>query len=685
MILLVQTYGVSFEIPAILETFGIPYKVAWVVGDGKLHAPEGAFALGSMDCRNYLRRYKAVFVNNFQDANNTWRGMNPTLDVWLNWTASSDPPFVHFGAAISVLRGLNLPQQFPIVLADPSRVESTMWRWEEQVGTRVQVPASRIGTRIYLTREQRTVYVRAFNLRWRVGAGIECASYLINLSQLLALGEAGEVLAVPDFPDQSRLPGVPEGLLPAFAVRYYNHYFLPWVSFYTSRMGSYSLWRSAGFAFWIIYALKLTGIKPMSLVPVVHEFDHWIVTVANQPQNPRRVDQVRILLDTYAWLRDFGRMRGICIPFGNRAGGRYQPYSGDWDALYRTNMYDAGDGAVGQSLARAILDVLLSAPEVFSLGIHDHSIPRVNHAGFNNSYGGIIQGCRRHTDAGWPLAAPQRVPIAHGTVYKRGHAPNIPNEPNGTTRFTFLKNQIEYLDINPATTTDRQFDIRDGTFYCAQLLIERDIAEAFQLGFNGRGYGHAYTNCAGNAHGGEGYWEAWIRSGFRGLRVDAGERQRPQPKDPRFWHYQELHFVTSYNIDLSRQMQPGIYHPQYPEYSGVGYWGLDLFGEIVTNWGTEYPLRGAIAVRRLLSTVVDIVLWYATVLRGTTYSHPIGVASCNRQNPLQPALDRADYTGNFNYILEYFQAIDEVVQVLDGYLYWGTITDVMNLRELRYK
>ncbi len=684
MILVIQTYSQSYEIQAILTTLGIPHKTAWWFETNALRTPDGTFHPTSADCRNYLRQFKAVFLNSFQSADSNWSAQNASINTWLGWRAPQDPPIFHFGCALSTGRGLTPPADFPIVLADLNALSSTVWRWEAEVDTTSgYAPRSRIGVRVRLLRENRSVYTRAVNLFWAGTQGREAGSYLVSLAKLSALGANGEVLAIPDFPDQSRLPLPPAGFIPAFAVRYYNHFFMPRYEIggatrITSYHDPFPIPKSI---FWVLYALKLAQVKPLLQIPIVHEFDHWVETISGHPLTPRRVEQLVNLLESYAWLRDFGRARNLCIPFGNRAGGRYNPYSGDWDALTRTNMYDAGDGLVGQQRARQILDLLLDAPDVFMLNIHDHSVPAVNGQGFNNSRGGIWSNFRRHTDPYWQYEAPTRVPIAHGTVYKRGHAPLASNAPDGATRFCFARNGIEFLDVVPTTTIAEQFAIRDGTVYMARLVLERDLAEAHLLGFVEWGHGWRYTNNAGNLHGGEGYWETWAELGFRGLRADIGINQRPPAGDPRQMYYRGLQFVPSTNTDFSRGVQPGLYLPSHSAQSAVQYWGLDLLGEIVSFWETEYPIRGTIAVRRLLGTIVDTSLWMAGVLRGTTYSHPIGTAPCAPSNPLQRALSGADYTGRFNYIVEFFSAIDEAVQVLSDYVKWGTIHELLDLRD----
>ncbi len=684
MVLIIQTYGQSYEIQALLATLGIPYKTAWWFEANALHTPDGTFHPASTECRNYLRQFHAIFLNSFQSIESSWSAQNAALSIWLAWRAPQDPPVFHFGCALSVRSGLNLPSDFPIVLADPNAITTTVWRWESLVDTTVgYAPRSRIGVRVRFLRENLSVYTRAVNLFWTGSGGREAGSYLVDMTKLSALGANGEILAVPDFPDQARMPSPPAGFMPAFALRYYNHYFLPRYEIGGStRLCSYvDPFPIPKSILWIFYSLKLAQIKPRFMVPIVHEFDHWVETIRDHPLTPRRVDQLAILLESYAWLRDFARLRGICIPFGNRAGGRYNPYTGDWDALNRTNMYDSGDGLIGQQRARQILDLLLNAPDVFMLNIHDHSVPAVHGQGFNNSRGGIWENFRRHTDSYWQYEAPTRVPIAHGTVYKRGHAPLPANDPDNLTRFCFARNGVEYLDIAPPTTSAEQFAIRDGTVYMARLVLERDLAEAHLLGFTEWGHGWRYTNNAGNRHGGEGYWETWTELGFRGLRADLAETQRPPSGDPRKIHYRGLHFVATVNCDFSRGVQPGLYLPTHAGQSAVTYWGLDLQGEITTRWETEYHERGVIAVRRLLGTIVDMSLWMAGIVRGTCYSHPIGVACCNPANPLQRALIESYYTGRFNYIVEYFTAIDEAVQLLSDYVKWGNIHELLDLRE----
>jgi hypothetical protein len=276
--------GVAFHVKRVLNTLGIASDVMYAIGSTQYALLEPASGVSShfnpttSAMRDFLRRYNAIFVIVPLDANNTSTTIfDPIVNTWMqNWNAPEDPPVFSFGYNFNTRASLSLPSDFPIIRADTTNdttIANTMWRWETGIYQTVSGFRTRIGTRVRLLRENLSVYTRSVNYYW----GNECAAYLVDNNRL---GSNSELLAVPDFPDQARLPSPPLNTQPAFAVRYKNHYFLPHLhnfstAYAPNRVSSRTNLRTQSFpVFWALYALKLAGIAPARKIPLVMEFDH---------------------------------------------------------------------------------------------------------------------------------------------------------------------------------------------------------------------------------------------------------------------------------------------------------------------------------------------------------------------------------------------------------------------------
>jgi hypothetical protein len=713
--------GVAFHVKRVLNTLGIASDVMYAIDTPRYALLEPASGVSSpfnpttSAMRDFLRRYNAIFVIVPLDANNTFTGLDPIVNTWMqNWNAPEDPPVFSFGYNFNTRTSLSLPSDFPIIRADTANIDSTMWRWEAGIFQAVSGLLARIGTRVRLLRENRSVYTRSVNYYW----GNECAAYLVDINRL---GGNSELLAVPDFPDQARLPSPPVFTLPAFAVRYKNHYFLPHLhnfstAYSPNRVSSRIDFRYQSFPiFWALYALKLAGIAPARKIPLVMEFDHPVealsyphdYVMAGQSGTIPYYEQVRRELLLTQWLLDFAKPRGLQFVWGGRNGKRYQQTASDfhwWTMLYNTadSPYESGFGNIGRGYAQEQLKILQANPDVFAMGIHDHTSPPNTGGGFNNGRYATIE-IYRHADPGYRFAAPNPIPTQTGNqVINRRVLPK--DWTPGTNDFLFPRGRETFVDVNNEfVTTASSYTGRDGTYWAASVFLERDRAEMAALGLPHHGGDNVrYTNHARDSHGGEGYWDAWVEQGFRGFRAMLGEPPlgNVHPSgNPYRLRYRSIQFVPSIVTDFTPPAA-GFYHNSIP-YSDTafGYWRLENGTELRgannewmdsgatgVNWRRE---KGIIAIRRWLSAIVDVSLYSACCWQGTFYAHPCAAVAWVEAveqaladaSPFEGDAGNQYWNGRFISVKEHLLALDAVVQVLSDYLKWGTITELLNLRE----
>jgi hypothetical protein len=712
--------GVAFHVKRVLSTLGIASDVMWAIDTLRYALLEPASGISShfnpttSAMRDFLRRYNAIFVIVPLDANNTFTGLDPIVNTWMqNWNAPEDPPVFSFGYNFNTRASLSLPSDFPIIRADTTNdttIANTMWRWETGIFQTVSALRARIGTRVRLLRENLSVYTRSVNYYW----GNECAAYLVNIS---LLGDDTELLAVPDFPDQNRLTPPPDLTLPAFAVRYKNHYFLPHLHNFSTvyiqnRVSSRIDFRYQSFPiFWALYALKLAGIAPARKIPIVMEFDHPVeaqsyprnYVMAGQSDTIPYYEQVRRELLLTQWLLDFAKPRGLQFVWSGRNGKRYQQTASDnhwWTMLYNTadSPYDSGFGNIGRGHAQAQLKILQANPDVFAMGIHDHTIPPDVAGGFNNARYATIP-IYRHADPGYRFAAPNPIPTQTGSrVINRRVLPK--DWTPGENDFLFPRGRETFVDVNNASvTTASNYTGRDGTYWAASVFLERDRAEMAALGLPHHGGDNVrYTNHARDSHGGEGYWDAWVEQGFRGFRATLGEPPlgNVHPSgNPYRLRYRNIQFVPSLVTDFT-PTAAGFYHNSIPYGdTAFGVWRLENGTELRgannewmnnANWRRE---KGVIAIRRWLSMVVDVSLYNACCWQGTFYVHPCAAVTWVEAveqaladaSPFEGTAGSQYWNGRFISVKEHLLALDAVVQVLSDYLKWGTITELMDLRE----
>jgi hypothetical protein len=234
------------------------------------------------------------------------------------------------------------------------------------------------------------------------------------------------------------------------------------------------------------------------------------------------------------------------------------------------------------------------------------------------------------------------------------------------------------------------------------VFLERNRAEMAALGLPHHG-GVGYTNNARDTHGGEGYWDAWVEQGFRGFRVvlnDVSFGNVHASGNPYQLRYRGLQFVPSVVTDFTRDAA-GFYHKSV-SYSTTAFsqWGLENGTELrgITDgsgsnqWTDDASWRrekGVVAIRRWLSAIVDVSLYSACCWQGTFYAHPCAAVAWVEAveqaladaSPFEGDAGSQYWNGRFISVKEHLLALDAVVQVLSDYLQWGTIAELLNLRE----
>jgi hypothetical protein len=89
----------------------------------------------------------------------------------------------------------------------------------------------------------------------------------------------------------------------------------------------------------------------------------------------------------------------------------------------------------------------------------------------------------RHTDAGYPLAAPNDVPVAHGQMVRKGHIP-----PPANAVEIEIDGEV-YYDIAPTMSGSAEVvSYTPRSLHAARILVERNRAEMHALGFADGGY-----------------------------------------------------------------------------------------------------------------------------------------------------------------------------------------------------
>jgi hypothetical protein len=688
----------------ILRNLGIDYTLCRTTSgatSATVQTPQGVFTAGSPNLRNYFRQFDAVIL--CENTNNLASTSSINYSVfWMSWNAPEDPAFLffnpHFSAAITdSAYNSNFPSDFPIVRPDPSDIAGTLYpadggsatagdplaaTTERARGMCILFLAESIRVHVQTICSTHTNYIPYY---WKLDTAKHSALANADYTHRVARnGRAGEILAVPAPPISSEdTETYPSDCVVAY--RYRNCFWLPHAMFRTQR--AVNIWDAVGsaFVFWLLYGLQAAGVRPRYRLPVQIETDHPLQAFdesLNAPYSLR--EQCDFLLASWDWMRDFARRKGTAIIGGVVLGGRDRGTDSrqHWSILYNTRF-----SAEVREAAMRVHQILVAGHRegTTPCGPHDHTIG--NSDGLWGS--AVTTNYKRH--AGRQRGTPNDVPIARGRCCVAPHV--LPTGVAGADAQTVQVGDTEMVewDFTGRTSgTGTTFDLPMDNIHAARMIIEGHIDEMLALGFpDGYCGGHKYTNPAGNNSGGECYWQVLKEFGFRGIRSSSNCTgifiKRVPPN--RIWH--GFHLVgaqSNDNCGSVARFSRGLYLPSAPA-SGdaVRHYSLDHGSDISANWATQQVAAWR-AYRRLLCQTTSNWLHCTVVELSSAYFHPPQSLMCvSLADPVAPFEGWSRLgpygTPHYNHAVELLENMDAVVRLLPEYLYWGTITDVMDHRE----
>lgn len=691
-----------------LRALGIDADFAYAQSkNATVQTPAGAFASGSPDLRNYFKQYDAVLV--VEQSGVAWNNSGGIRAAvrWLGWNNADDTPIAylgwHFGTANTEIDG-ELPADFPLIRINPS--DDATYAFADSGAAIAWNTRSKHGTPVYFVREQATIYVPTIcmmdgytgNYRvlyWRFNPTTHSTLANQTYSHRVALNErAGELLVVP-----ASLP--PDGdTYPTNTVigyRYYNRFFLP----RPVVQGQGYRWHyplEEHHIFWLLYALKVCGVAPQRAIPLQIETDHPLEL---RPQSANLTDFQKAVIkrECFAWWRDFCSQTGLVVVNGVQVGGRDRQTdtTRHWRVI---NHSDPDIRAVFQQAHQILVDGHREG--VLPCGPHDHTINDTRGYGARRE----MSNFTRHADAGFRYAAPNNVPIQHGRVCVARHVC-----PSGAAGADAIETVIGDDTIVEWDFTGRTSDtgatiatMPMQNVHAARMILESDIAEMLALGFpDGYCGEHRYTNTAANNSGGLAYWQAAKELGFKAIRSGycCNEHSTSPPPGgnnqtvPPNWVWEGFHLLINFPLDIASSSEPSTWGLYDPDAGGsnrhaVGYFGLDSStGDISSIWTSDLPTAAWRAHQRALCRLTGDWLSINVVYLGAAYIHPAW--SWYGANPSEPvarfedALSRGWLNANnqphWNPTVELMENMREIVRVLSGYVKFGSITELMDLRE----
>jgi len=688
----------------ILRNLGIDYTLCTATGVSagvNIQTPQGVLSASNPDLRGYFRQFDAVILcDNTNDLAATSL-INYSV-FWLRWNDTEDPAFLffnpHFSAAITdSAYNSNFPSDFPIVRPDPSDIAGTLYPADGGSATSVD-PLIQTATRargmcvLFLAENIRAhvqticnTHTNRIPYYWRLDTAKHSALVSAAYTHRVARnGRAGEILAVPAPPTSSEdTETYPTDCVVAY--RYRNCFWLPHAMARTPR--AVNLWDAdvSPFVFWLLYGLQLAGVRPRYRLPVQIETSRPLEALDasfNPPYSLR--EQCDFLLASWDWMREFARRKGTAIIGGVTTGGRDRNTSSrqHWAILYNTSF-----PAEAREAAMRVHQILVAGHRegTTPCGPHDYTI-----GGGDGLWGSAVSaGYIRH--AGRQRGTPNDVPIARGMYCVAPHV--LPADVADRGAQTVQVGDIEMVewDFTGRTSgTGTTFDLPMDNIHAARMIIEGHIDEMLALGFpDGYCAGHRYTNTAANNSGGECYWQALKEFGFRGVRSSSnctGINIKRVPPN-RIWH--GFHLVGDEAVDNCSSgavFSRGLYLPSAPSGGdAVRHYLLDHGSDISANWATGQVAAWR-AYRRLLCQTTGTWLHSAVVELSSAYFHPnqslMCVSLADAVAPFEGWSRLGPYgTPHYNHAVELLENMDAVVRLLPEYLYWGTITDVMDHRE----
>lgn len=702
MILLVYTLASTrrvYPYHQLLRHLGIPFAVAYLASgnvNAELQTPAGNFAPASSDLRNYFKNFRAVFV--LEEANLTTAGLLASGN-WLTWNNADDTPVFYFGlnmnANYTAFNSL-IPTEFPIVRPNPTDVSSGITAQTQPTTATVLEPFSevydmytpRTGTAVYFHREQATAIAPVWCSR---GATPHLLAWRLDTTKHAALGSNGEILLTP-----APQPDVSYPSDTVLAYRYRNRYFMPQMAFapelnYHQSVLAMNTW--AATIIWFLYALKLAGITPQRVLPLHYETDHPLQFIDGLTDDAYTFRHLRDGLD---WMRSFCRQTGLVVHHGVTVGGMtrrrtdtHNTRSGltNWHwCILNGTQYGLSSQAV--AFAQQAHDILIAGHRegTTPCGPHDHTIAMLNHPTDGRGLWGdpSYQALRRHQASDYahlglsfPLEAPNIVRIRRGNTCCAKHV-----MPAGALKPDAVLQRVgdaEYYeqDFDANAYSDNTINLGDvpaGSLNIARVVIESHIAEMRALGFpDGHGGEHGYTNTAANSSGGDYYWQACKEYGFKAIRsnyhcnIGGTAKNKATPPNMIWNGFHLLHFVW---------MDAGL-----DIWDAITSYSINVNNDLTTG----FPATAHRIHRRAVAVCTLRWLACCTVLLGAPYIHPIsGMVGGDQNDPVR----RFDGGGNnywnrpaWNAVVELFENMRVIVGVLSDYLKFGSVSDLIMVRE----
>ncbi len=504
---------------------------------------------------------------------------------------------------------------------------------------------------------------------------------------------AGEILATPANipPDGGTYP--PNTCI---AYRYYNRLFLPLISRRSYIPSVYNTPSPAPLLdiFWLLYALKLCNIQPAWRIPLQFETDHPLELRTNSIALSE-TDKLRIKRDTFDWWRGFCRETGLVVINGVQVGGRdrEQGVNRHW---YLINHPDPDIRAI----ARQVHEILVAGHREGTLvcGIHDHTINDTRGFGARRE----MSNFKRHTNPNTRYGAPNNVPIQHGASCVAKHvAPS--SVPPDAIETTIGDTTLYEWGFTGRTTgaTDTITTMPMQNIHAARIVIESGIDEMLAMGFpDGHCGEHRYTNTAANNSGGIAYWQAAKELGFRALRSGYCCNEHSNPSTPGannqtippsgVWH--GFHLLPHHTIDATTGNAPstwGLYDPNAGanDRHAVGAFGLDsTTNDITGQWATNRNTAAWRAHNRALCYMTGIWLSLNILNLGAIYIHPAySWYGCNPNTPVArfngENILNANGQPHWNPTVELMENVRTIVKVLSDYLFFGSVSDLIKVRE----
>ena len=673
----------------VLRSMGFTVERAYTYRTGnqvRLAFPNGEYRLDFSEflLRDRIREYNAVFiVQPWESYSDTNTPISYTFR-FLGWNAPQDPPFVYFGVHFATSRtAVSFPSDFPLVRPNRLLLSNTA----HKIGPDV-FQAQTQTLRVRLTRENVECYLPIITDR-EPNDGIYV--WRLNTVRHNALGSQGEVLAEVIGEDYVF------DTTPICAYRYKNCYLFPRLV--------HSLEVPSGVVnilppqqtFWLLYALKCIGFVPRYKLPIMMMLDD--VQDIGSDTAPRFTgapyvnDWLRNRLATYEWYAtEFFPRTQIPLWAAITTGGRYGTdyiRQGAWHLFMRgrravstdyNSTADEALDATGVQLAQQMLQLFVREQNrSMRFCWHDHRVM------FRQE-----RDLSRHTDAGYPLAAPNDVPVAHGRIVHKGHI----SQPVGAVEVE-IDGEV-YYDIFPVRSGSAGVvNYTPRSLHAARILVERNRAEMHALGFADGGVGGAdrFQIAADTHYGSPAVMQALYESGVRIVRssipAESWENTQTTPFVPIrgvwLWGSDTLDGLTE-NTMLNSY---GLYDAANPSRSYVGSMvGLrDPGGDISSIWTTDPVRARRRAYRRLMGFLLDGYLGAAVYPQWMAFSHPPTLLGwCDPADPLRrfnaedsvPSGSPGPY---INMLLEFWLNFEVVYRVLSGYLTPATGELVIATRE----